>query len=319
MDAIATLPMPRSRLLRAYAEEARCELLRYLREPAFLLPIMLFPAVFYLMFGILLARGDGALTAARYLLASYSTFAVMAPGLFGFGVSLALERGGGLLHLKRAMPMPPGAYLLGKLLMAVLVSAAVGVLLVAMAMGLAKVPLTAAQVAMLLVTDALGVIPFCALGLLVGTLIKGQGAPGLLNLLYLPMAFLSGLWFPLQMMPAFLRDLAPIWPSYHLTARSLAAVGMDAGIICSGNQSPDRNAIGRYSRLSRPGAPWPLIRVPTSRPSAQNGMTPSASVTSSVATCAAVSGTLARPIAIATSSTPTAADTSTAISNLPSR
>ena len=82
---------------------------------------------------------------------------------------------------------------------------------------------------MLMLTDALGVIPFCALGLLVGTLIKGQGAPGLLNLVYLPMAFLSGLWFPLQMMPAFLRDLAPIWPSYHLNALALSAVGFDAG------------------------------------------------------------------------------------------
>lgn len=229
MDAVATLPMPRARLLRAYAEEARCELLRYLREPAFLLPIMLFPAVFYLMFGILLARGDGAQQAARYLLASYSTFAVMAPGLFGFGVSLALERGDGLLQLKRAMPMPPGAYLLGKLLMAVLVALAVGVLLVLMAMSLAGVPLSPSQIGALLLTDALGVVPFCALGLLVGTLIRGQGAPGLLNLLYLPMAFLSGLWFPLQMMPAFLRGLAPIWPSYHLNALSLAAVGMDDG------------------------------------------------------------------------------------------
>ena len=124
------------------------------------------------------------------------------------------------------MPMPPGAYLLGKLLMAVLVAAAVGVWLVAMALLLAKVPLTAAQVGVLLLTDALGVIPFCALGLLVGTLIKGQGAPGLLNLVYLPMAFLSGLWFPLQNMPAILRELAPLWPSYHLNQLTLAAVGI---------------------------------------------------------------------------------------------
>ena len=224
MDAIATLAMPRGRVLRAYVEEARCEILRYLRNPGFLLPIMLFPAVFYLMFGIVMAHGNGDI--ARYMLGSYSTFAVMAPGLFGFGVSLALERDGGLLQLKRAMPMPPGAYLLGKLLMAVLVAAAVGVWLVAMALLLAKVPLTAAQVGVLLLTDALGVIPFCALGLLVGTLIKGQGAPGLLNLVYLPMAFLSGLWFPLQNMPAILRELAPLWPSYHLNQLTLAAVGI---------------------------------------------------------------------------------------------
>lgn len=229
MDRIAIPAMPRSRLLRAYFEEARCEVLRYLREPAFLLPIMLFPAVFYLMFGVLLAHGEGAASTARYMLASYSTFAVMAPGLFGFGVSLALERGGGLLALKRAMPMPPGAYLLGKLAMSVLVAIAVGALLVLLAIALGGVSLSAREVAMLLATDALGVVPFCALGLLVGTLIKGQGAPGLLNLVYLPMAFLSGLWFPLRMMPGFLRELAPIWPSYHLNALSLAAVGMDDG------------------------------------------------------------------------------------------
>lgn len=225
MDAMAPrVAMPRRRLLAAYATEARCELLRYLREPAFLLPVMLFPAAFYVMFGIVLARGND--DAARYLLASYSTFGVMAPGLFGFGVSLALERDGGLLELKRAMPMPPGAYLLGKLLMAMLVAACVGVLLLVLAVSLANVPLTPAQGVALLATDVLGVVPFCALGLLVGTWIKGQGAPGLLNLVYLPMAFLSGLWFPLQMMPAVLRALAPAWPSYHLNALALAAVGM---------------------------------------------------------------------------------------------
>ena len=36
MDAMTAVPMPRSRLLRAYAQEARAEILRYLREPAFL-------------------------------------------------------------------------------------------------------------------------------------------------------------------------------------------------------------------------------------------------------------------------------------------
>jgi ABC-2 type transport system permease protein len=226
-------PMPTRRVLGAFVAEARSELVRYLREPAFLLPIMLFPAAFYLMFGILLANHNVADHASRYLLASYSTFGVMAPGLFGFGVSLALERGNGLLTLKRALPMPPGAYLLGKLLMAVCVAALVGILLVAMAIGLAGLPLSVSQVTALLATDALGVLPFCALGLLVGTLIKGQGAPGLLNLVYLPMAFLSGLWFPLSIMPGFLQQLAPVWPSYHLNQLAMAAVGLNEAPLSS--------------------------------------------------------------------------------------
>ncbi|MCJ0826801.1 ABC transporter permease [Luteimonas sp. 50] len=218
--------MPRARLIAAYAQEARCEVLRYLRNPGFLLPIILFPTVFYLMFGILLGGHDVAAHASTYLLASYSSFGVMAPGLFGFGVSLATERDNGLLTLKRALPMPAGAYLLGKMLMAMCVAAMVGALLLAMAVFIARVPLSGAQAASLLATDVLGVLPFCALGLLVGTLLKGQGAPGLLNMIYLPMAFLSGLWFPLQIMPRLLQQIAPLWPSYHLNALSMAAVGL---------------------------------------------------------------------------------------------
>ncbi|MFT3897211.1 MAG: ABC transporter permease [Thermomonas sp.] len=219
--------MPRTRVFNAYLQEARSEVLRYLRNPGFLLPIILFPNVFFVMFGMVMNHGNGE--AARYMLASYSSFGVMAPGLFGFGVSLALERDSGLLTLKRALPMPPGAYLLGKMLMAVMVALVVGALLLALALGLAHAPLVPSQMAALLVVDALGVLPFCALGLFVGTLLKGQGAPGLLNMIYLPMAFLSGLWFPLHMMPAILRQLAPIWPSYHLNALALSAVGFDTG------------------------------------------------------------------------------------------
>jgi ABC-2 type transport system permease protein len=216
--------MPRGRVVGAYLAEARSECLRYMRAPGFMLPIMLFPAMFYLVFGVLMARSEGA-DASRYLLASYAVFGVMSPGLFGFGVSLALERDGGLLTLKRALPMPPGAYLLGKMLMAMLAAAVVVAMLLVLSQ-LAHVALVPRQAGALLLVGALGVLPFCAMGMFVGTLIKGQGAPGLLNLVYLPMAFLSGLWFPLPMLPKFLQQVAPLWPSYHLDRIALAAIGM---------------------------------------------------------------------------------------------
>jgi ABC-2 type transport system permease protein len=220
------LAMPRRRVLGAYLEEARSECLRYMRAPAFMLPIMLFPAMFYLLFGVLMAKSGGA-DAARYLLASYGVFGVMSPGLFGFGVSLALERDGGLLAFKRALPMPPGAYLLGKMMMAMAAAAVVILLLLAMAVSLGHVRLSLFQAGGLLLTGTLGVLPFCALGMFVGTVFKGQGAPGVLQLIYLPMSFMSGLWFPLPMLPKFLQQIAPIWPSYHLDRLALAAVGLN--------------------------------------------------------------------------------------------
>lgn len=229
-ELASTADMPRRRVLGAYLEEARSECLRYMRAPGFMLPIMLFPAMFYLLFGVLMARSNGA-DAARYLLASYGVFGVMSPGLFGFGVSLALERDGGLLTFKRALPMPPGAYLLGKMLMAMAAAAVVILLLLAMALSLGHVTLSLTQAGALLLVGMFGVLPFCALGMFVGTLIKGQGAPGMLQLIYLPMSFMSGLWFPLPMLPKFLQQVAPVWPSYHLDMLALTAVGMPQGPV----------------------------------------------------------------------------------------
>lgn len=225
MSAHVGMPMSRSRVVAAYLAEVRSECLRYMRAPSFILPMTLFSTVFYLMFGVLINHGE----ASRYLLASYSAFGIMGPGLFGFGVSLAIERDGGLLTLKRALPMPPGAYLLGKMAMAMIAATVVVVLLLIIGISLAHVSLSARQVIALLATGAFGVLPFCGLGMFVGTLIKGQGAPGLLNLVYLPMAFLSGLWLPLSMLPGALRQLAPIWPSYHLNQLTQAAVGLNNG------------------------------------------------------------------------------------------
>lgn len=209
---------------RAYALEARNECLRYLRSPGFLLPTLLFPAVFYLMFGVLLARPGTE--ASRYLLAAYGTFGVMGPGLFGFGISFAMERENGLLTLKRAMPMPPLAYLAGKMLMAMAMSAAVLTLLVLIALFVAKVPVTGAQIAALYAWNVPGALPFCALGLLLGTLATGQGSAAVINMIYLPMAFLSGLWFPLAALPKMVQAIAPAMPSYHLNALALDAVGI---------------------------------------------------------------------------------------------
>ena len=227
---IAPFAMPLRRVLQVYLQEARSECLRYLRYPGFLIPTLCLPTLFYLMFGVVLGHGNGA-EAPRYLLAAYATFGVMAPGMFGFGVALAMERDGGLLMLKRALPMPPAAYLAGKMVMAMLVAAMVVTLLLAIAVSIAHVPLAPVQMLRLFGVELFGVLPFCAFGLLLGTLVKGQAGPALVNMIYLPMALLSGLWFPLSNMPKLLQRLAPVWPSYHLNQLSLAAVGFDRGPV----------------------------------------------------------------------------------------
>jgi ABC-2 type transport system permease protein len=226
MNAMATVHQ-RFDLLHCYLLEAKLEFLRLLRTPAFALPTLLFPPMFYLLFGVLLARSSpaGAYQPAVYLLATYNVFGVMAPGLFGFGVTVALDRERGWLDLKRAMPMPPGAWLAAKLAMAMLFAAVIFSIMALVAVTLGGVRLPLSAWALLFVVDVFGVLPFCAIGLFLGCVVGGQGAPAVANLVYLPMAFLSGLWFPLAFLPPLVGQLAPLWPAYHLGKLALAAVG----------------------------------------------------------------------------------------------
>jgi len=213
--------------LRLYLHEARYECLRLLRTPSFALPTLIFPLMFYLLFGVLLNRANP--DASRYLMASYSVFGVMGPGLFGFGVSLALDRERGLLSLKRALPVPAGAPLAAKMVMAMGFALCIGVLLMLAGRMLGGVQLSLAQMVTLLAIDVLGVLPFCALGLLIGTLVSGSGAPAVVNLVYLPLALLSGLWLPLSVLPPFFGQIAPLWPAWHLGQLALKVVGQDGG------------------------------------------------------------------------------------------
>jgi ABC-2 type transport system permease protein len=216
-------------LLRIYVLEARYEFLRLLRTPSFILPTLLFPPVFYVLFGILLAVSRGGEAMAAHMLASYGVFGIMGAGLFGFGVTVAIERERGFLRFKRALPMPAGAMLVAKLVMSMLFASVISLILASIAVTFGGVSLAAGQWVLLFVVNVFGVLPFAAIGLLIGSLVGGQAAPAIVNILYLPMSFLSGLWIPLSVLPAFIGTLAPVWPAYHLGQIALKVVGRDAG------------------------------------------------------------------------------------------
>jgi ABC-2 type transport system permease protein len=212
-------------LWRSYVAEARAEALRTLRTPSFVLPTLLFPLVFYVLFALLLPGRWGELDKPLYLLATYGVFGVMGPALFGFGVGVALERQNGWLALKRVSPMPPGAYLFAKLCMSLGFGLAVVLLLSAAALVAGSFNVDPWRWLLLLGVLALGTLPFCALGLWIGTWARGDGAAAIVNLLFLPMAVLSGLWIPLQVFPGWMQESAVIWPAWHLAQVALAVVG----------------------------------------------------------------------------------------------
>lgn len=224
-----TLAAVRPSALRIYALESRFAFLQVWREPAFALPTLLFPLAFYALFGLILPSRTGNVAPAHYLLATYGAFAAIGPALFGFGVGLAMEQQLGWLALKRASPMPIAAYFFAKMAMAMMFALITTALLSFAAVTFGGVRLGAGQWLQLLVVLALGSIPFCALGLLIGSLARAQAAVAIVNLVYLPMSALSGLWIPVKMFPEWMQHLAPTLPAYHFGVLALDAVGINAG------------------------------------------------------------------------------------------
>lgn len=222
--AIPSAVMTRGRLFRAYLVEAKYESLRTFREPAFAGPFLILPAALYLLFAVLLF-GDAVAKdpkAGLYIFTGFAVFGVMGPGMFGFGVGMAVERDRGLLQLKRALPAPPGATLLAKMAMSMLF---VAVIMATMFLaGLAgHMKFSAAQMLSSSVVNIVGALPFCAIGLFIGTLASGKSAPAFVNLVYLPMIYLSGFLIPL---PKSMHWIALLSPAYHLNQSVLAAMGV---------------------------------------------------------------------------------------------
>lgn len=209
--------------LSLYYKEARYDLLSIVRTPAFVLPALAFPLMFYLFFGVFFRGGGGA----DYLLVTYSCFGIMGPAMFNFAAGIASDRAHGWLTLKQLSPMPFSAYLLGKLSTSLVFSAVILLLLFSAALLLGGVRLAPTQWLLLALVMLLGTLPFSLLGLLLGLSLSDKAAPGVVNLIYLPMAFLSGLWLPLFLFPGWLQQLAWIWPSFHLSQLGLKVIAQD--------------------------------------------------------------------------------------------
>jgi ABC-2 type transport system permease protein len=229
MNALAlnslTSQTPRGSALGAYFTETRFELTRMIRNPSVAIPVLVLPVALYALFALLIA-GEAINKdpdTGIFLFAAFSIMAVTMPALFGAGVTLALERDMGLLRLKRAQPAPPASWVVAKIVSGLVLAAIAYLPIATLAVATGKLSLDIGQVAALSGALFIGSIPFCAMGLMVGSLASGSAAPGFANLVYLPGCYLSGMFFPL---PKSMYWQTPIWPQFHVEQFAMHLAGI---------------------------------------------------------------------------------------------
>src|SRR5262245_18142812 len=173
--------------------------------------------MFYLLFGLSFAgrAKESAVGAHEYLVAAYSVFGVVTAALFAFGVGVAMERAYGWLVLKRATPMPLLSYLNAKIVSSMLFGTLILLMMAACAITQGGVRLPFDVWLKLWAVIMFGCIPFSLFGLFIALVVPPQGAPGIVNLINLPLSFAGGIWMPVELLPKFVQSIAPFLPQYH--------------------------------------------------------------------------------------------------------
>ncbi|BDX05669.1 ABC transporter permease [Planctobacterium marinum] len=209
--------------------EASTDIRKTFRTPGFVLPSLLFPVMFYIFFGIVFVPDENS-AVSQYLMATYCVFGVMGPALFAFGADVAVEKDRGMLALKQISPMPIAAYFAAKVVTAIAFASIIVVLLFCIAITSGGVTMEFWQWIYTALILLPGVLPFCAMGLFIGLKVKAQAAAAVVNLIYLPMSFLSGLWIPVMQFSEMLQQLAKVLPPFHFSQLVLKIQGADIGM-----------------------------------------------------------------------------------------
>jgi ABC-2 type transport system permease protein len=221
MNRPATAPLA-PMLRHEIANEAR----RVLRDPAYTAPSIGFPVAFYLLFTMVLPLGRNNPAMAEILFTNYLTFGVVGAMLFGCALPLSQDRDQGVLKLKRTTPQPFGVYIAGKLAAALLLAVAVALVMAGVAVFAGGLRWSASTWAAMAGAQLAGALAFGAIGLAIGAWFRGNAAPGVVNLVFLPAAALGGLWFPMSIMPGFIKTLALGLPTFHFGELARAAPGL---------------------------------------------------------------------------------------------
>jgi ABC-2 type transport system permease protein len=177
----------------------------------FLFPLLLFALLSAVYNGHIYGR-----PAAWALLAGMLGYGAANTTFAGLALILIARRETGILKRIRSTPLPAAAYLLAVLLSILIVFTLQATSLFVLGKLLKSTPWPDHLLSVVLVL-ALGAAAFASMGLAITGLIRSlEGSSAVVNVLVLPMAFLSGSFGPTRHYPSALRAIGAVLPLKYL-------------------------------------------------------------------------------------------------------
>ena len=200
--------------MRAYIAFFRNNMRLTMRDRSVLFFNYLFPLIFFFAFVELFHAGTGQ--GVAYFVGTVLTMGILGNGLWGAGMRAVQEREGNILRRFKVTPISPLPILVASMLSGWLPYLPVIALIAGLAHTMYAMPLPAHLIS-LVAMASLGVCAFRAIGLILAAVTNTMAEANILiQVLYMPMLFLSGVTIPLSILPAWAQTLAEFMPATYL-------------------------------------------------------------------------------------------------------
>jgi ABC-2 type transport system permease protein len=199
--------------LRLTWRQYRLERRMFWRNPTAAFFNFLFPLIFLGLFGAILSGNPEQL---RVIVPGIAGMSVMSTTFTALAFNLTFLREQGILKRIRGTPLPTSAYF-GGIATSAVTNTALQMVIITVSGGVLFGVGWPDDVFAMAVFVALGVLCFASLGVALSHAIPNfESAPAYVNAVFLPVIFISGVFFDVDDVPTFIKDVAQALPLKHL-------------------------------------------------------------------------------------------------------
>jgi len=182
---------------------------------------ILFPVMMLLLFAsIFSGTVDGTtVKMSQVYVAGIMGSALMSTGFVSLAIGMATERESGMIKRLAGTPMPKTSYFLGKVGMVLATVAVQTVVLIALGLAFFRLhlPSSLSNWLTFVWVFVLGVTASTLLGIAVGGRISdAKAAPAVVNLPFVALQFISGVWLSVTPLPGWLINVAKVFPLFWI-------------------------------------------------------------------------------------------------------
>ncbi len=201
--------------MKPYLAQIKSNLQLMARDRTVLVFNYLFPFVFFFIFAQSFHAAESA-GAMSQVITMCLIIGVLGSGFFGAGMRAVQDRETNVLRRFKVAPVGPAPIIVASLVSGLVSFVPLVFLFFLFAQTIYHAP-PAHNVLSVALFVAIAVVAFRAMGMIVASVVNSaQEAQIVIQLLYLPMLFLSGATFPISMMPIWLQSIAQFLPATYL-------------------------------------------------------------------------------------------------------